>query len=450
MKHFGLISVAALGLLCIFTLAGCRQGAHYRADLLRADSVMDARPDSAYGIVARLRPDSLDDANRALLCLLTTQAKWKTFQDVKRDTAWDAAIRHFTEQGDEDRLAKCYYYKGVVCTENDEKESAISNLLRAESLIKKTGDAEYKTLIYLDIGKFLCNNDLTAEALPYFNAVIQMGEKTKDFRKVVDALCCQSYYYDDKKAYDSCIIGLNSALKLVEKYRLDSYRNNIYNGFSATYFSLKNFKRSIYYSNLCLEILNNDTTQGNYYYSHVLLGDCFFELHQDSLSKVHFLEAINSPFYDARLDAYNHLFELEKKAGHYALAKVYKDKSEKVRISYWSNEKKAKIANTRFRFAMESERSEQMAEKRSSILLIIVLFLVLCLVSVLFIKMFICLKRYVLFKRTTKHLFDEFVQEKTIELKQSEKQYESSLQKKGIISTGIARDANINIKHVRW
>jgi hypothetical protein len=105
MKHFGFISVAALGLLCILTLAGCRQGAHYRADLLRADSVMDARPDSAYGIVARLRPDSLDDANRALLCLLTTQAKWKTDRDISNDTAWDAAIRHFTEQEDYDRLA---------------------------------------------------------------------------------------------------------------------------------------------------------------------------------------------------------------------------------------------------------------------------------------------------------------------------------------------------------
>jgi hypothetical protein len=121
MKHFGFISVAALGLLCILTLAGCRQGAHYRADLLRADSVMDARPDSAYGIVARLRPDSLDDANRALLCLLTTQAKWKTDRDISNDTAWDAAIRHFTEQEDYDRLAKCYYYKGVVCNQFDKQ-----------------------------------------------------------------------------------------------------------------------------------------------------------------------------------------------------------------------------------------------------------------------------------------------------------------------------------------
>jgi tetratricopeptide (TPR) repeat protein len=263
MKHFGFISVAALGLLCILTLAGCRQGAHYSADLLRADSVMDARPDSAYGIVARLRPDSLDAANRALLCLLTTQAKWKTDRDISNDTVWDAAIRHFTEQEDYDRLAKCYYYRGVVCKERKEVDRAMTNYLSAAENIEKTRDYYYNNLINSYIGHLYTDQMAYDKTYKYFTRAYRAAKAMNDSTGMAYALMDLSDYYDCRRQFQKTVTNAHKACMLIHCDTTDVLYLDIMNELSNAYWFLKDYKKSLHYALQILPIYSKDTVSDN-------------------------------------------------------------------------------------------------------------------------------------------------------------------------------------------
>ena len=429
MKHFGVISVATLGLLCILTLAGCRQGAHYRADLLRADSVMDARPDSAYGIVARLQPDSLDDANRALLCLLTTQAKWKTFQDVKRDTAWDAAIRHFTEQGDEDRLAKCYYYNGLVLGELKQDSTALRYLLLAQSHIDRSQDTEYRMLIRLDIGKLLNAHSLFLLALPYFEQASDLARRMNDYRIEVAALCFKSFYYVSIRRFDLCLNNDYKALIIANKNNLSAYYHTIYNSISSDYFELKRYDEAIKFSQRCLNVLNGDTSKQTFYYSHLIIGVCKLKMLDRQEAYKHLMTAKKSPALEIQTSVLSQLAMLDRLEKRHEESEVLNDKSSMLYQEYLHQKDGQGLASVHYGFLkQQSADAERLSARREIFLRICVLSLsgLLCLFVV-----FVLLKGKYFFKNK-----DEiFTWYKAFEEKQKENM--ESIHVKGEATEGI-------------
>jgi tetratricopeptide (TPR) repeat protein/DNA-binding CsgD family transcriptional regulator len=379
------ITTIIAGIICILSLTCCKHEANYRSDLLRADSVMDARPDSAYGIVAKVRPDSLDEANRALLCLLSTQAKWKTFQDVKQDTAWDEAMRHFTEQRDEDHLAKCYYYKGLVLKELGQDSTALRNLLTAQSHIDKTNDNEYRTLIRLDIGKLLNEHSLFLLAVPYFKQVCSIAEQSKDFRKIVDALCCRSFYYASIKRFDLSLNNDYNALIIATKNNLNSYYHTIYNSISSDYLELKRYDEAIKFSEKCLCVLNGDTTKKTFYYSHLIIGACRLKMFDYKEAYKHLMIAKMSPELDIQTNVLNQLAVLESIKNKYKESEALNDKSYLQYQEYLYQKDKQGLAAVHYNFLQQQSADAERLSAQKKNTLIIFFIIAVSMIGALFI-----------------------------------------------------------------
>jgi tetratricopeptide (TPR) repeat protein len=343
-------------LLCILTLAGCRQGAHYRADLLRADSVMDARPDSAYGIVARLRPDSLDDANRALLCLLTTQAKWKTDRDISNDTAWDAAIRHFTEQEDYDRLAKCYYYRGIVYKERNEVEKALAYYLKAASYSKKTNDIRIKYLILSYIGILYNEQALYENAYTYHKRAIHYAEAEKDTSHIISSIINANFYLIAKERYKECIRTCLWALKMKRTASsTEANTNAIYGDLALAYFHDRQYPLSEQYCDSLLSAAK-DSTSGDYYNAHGLLADIYYNEKRYDLSKAHCMITLKSPYAEDLLPVLKIMSDIMVTHGNNRSANEYLKKYQAIYEDKVNNLKTAEVLKTNDAIVVKAEK----------------------------------------------------------------------------------------------
>lgn len=126
------------------------------AALAAADSLMTAQPqaalDSLNGIdsteVRKMR--GLD---RAFYTLLTTEARYKCYLPVAKDTAISEAVRYYRRRGPEDRLARALTMQGAVLYERSNPEGAMAAYKEAEPIVDKGENKELAGLLHTRIGE---------------------------------------------------------------------------------------------------------------------------------------------------------------------------------------------------------------------------------------------------------------------------------------------------------
>jgi tetratricopeptide (TPR) repeat protein/DNA-binding CsgD family transcriptional regulator len=363
MKDTVRIITIIAGIICILSLTCCKHEASYRSDLLRADSVMDARPDSAYGIVAKVRPDSLDEANRALLCLLSTQAKWKTFQDVKQDTAWDEAIRHFTKQEDYDRLAKCYYYRGVVYEQDSALEKSLESYLQAYDCIKKVKDNLYENIITSYIGR-LYFNQLDYKNTAKFNRLsYQAAERSKDSVGMAHALIdlCPCYLVFHKP--EESLSNAWKAFALINRDTTDAYYLTIANALANAYYDLKDYKKSLYFA---LKALPPEPHFNNYDYtpSYESIAQTYYKLKDYDNAAKYFYIATNSDNINTRYASYTGLFEIAKQRNESQEALKYEALATKFRDQVYNLDKSRELIDTQNNYGLQKIEANNQQQQR--------------------------------------------------------------------------------------
>ena len=120
-------------------LAGCGGGGD-RARLERAETLMDARPDSSLQILDSIDASRLRGADRALYALLLTQARDKNYIDLAGDTIINEAVDFYSSNGDERRSAMAYYYRGRAGYDAKDYREAMVDFTQSKVLADRTGD----------------------------------------------------------------------------------------------------------------------------------------------------------------------------------------------------------------------------------------------------------------------------------------------------------------------
>lgn len=125
-----------LYLIIFFLFLACSYDKVY-TDLKRAESVMDAHPDSANIILEGIDVASLrDDENRALYALLLTRARDKMKMYDMSDSLIDVAVEFY---GEEDNLNSCManFYKGAINFYSGNYRNAITYSTKALYIAQK-------------------------------------------------------------------------------------------------------------------------------------------------------------------------------------------------------------------------------------------------------------------------------------------------------------------------
>ncbi|MBD5307540.1 MAG: hypothetical protein HDS14_07965, partial [Bacteroides sp.] len=120
-------------------VAGCGGGVD-RARLERAETLMDARPDSSLQILDSIDASRLRGGDRALYALLLTQARDKNYLDLSNDSIINEAVDYYGREGDAEKLGLAHYYRGRVMYDRSDFPSAIVDFMESKKMSDRTGN----------------------------------------------------------------------------------------------------------------------------------------------------------------------------------------------------------------------------------------------------------------------------------------------------------------------
>ena len=135
-------------LAVLFALFGCNTSV-VRNSLSRAEGLMAESPDSAKTVLDSIkRSDLKNRALKARFALLYSQAMDKCYIDTDNDSLINVALNYYSKRGSNHEKALAYYYNSIIFTNQNNIETTIENLVKAQEYAEKTDDAYLKGLIY--------------------------------------------------------------------------------------------------------------------------------------------------------------------------------------------------------------------------------------------------------------------------------------------------------------
>ena len=102
-------------------------------------------PERAYDELSDIKPDALkSNQERGLYSLLFSMAMDKNFVDIKSDSVVNAAVRYYSNHGDNLKKFLSLYYQGRVYENAENYDLALASFIKAQSIADNSVSNEYK------------------------------------------------------------------------------------------------------------------------------------------------------------------------------------------------------------------------------------------------------------------------------------------------------------------
>ena len=151
--------------ILIFLLTACTQQIQYNKQLVKADSLMLAHPDSTLQILNNIATGQFTTkADKAYYALLLTQARDKNYIKQTNDSLIRIAINYFDSVNDTPKQARSYYNWGNIYRDRGEYHTAINRYLTALTYLSRCENNELKSVLYSNLGYLYYVQNLNAEA----------------------------------------------------------------------------------------------------------------------------------------------------------------------------------------------------------------------------------------------------------------------------------------------
>ena len=146
-------AITTISVLFILLFIACDNQADYNKHLIKIDSLITLKPDTALSMLKALPMDSLQtQADSAYYALLMTEAKDKNFIIQTDDSLIQSALAYYNKTNDLEKQARAYYYSGCVYRDSKKKKEAMTQYLMAQPLAEEAGEKRLLSLIYNNIG----------------------------------------------------------------------------------------------------------------------------------------------------------------------------------------------------------------------------------------------------------------------------------------------------------
>ena len=157
MKAPGTYLPLVLAAIILLSAPSCSdRGGRVSTALSAADSLMMTRPQAALDTLNGI--DSTEvrkmmSRDRVFYTLLTTEARYKCYLPVAKDTAISEAVGYYRRRGPENRLARALTMQGAVLSERGDPEGAMAAYKEAEPIVDKGDNKELAGLLHTRIGE---------------------------------------------------------------------------------------------------------------------------------------------------------------------------------------------------------------------------------------------------------------------------------------------------------
>lgn len=271
--------------------------------LLSQDNV-----DAAYMYLNAL--PSIEEENKgdvAYHTLLKTEILYRTGRSIVNDSI-DYSIFYYEQNGLSDKLARAYYYKGVIqCFIRNDSKAGITLLKKAEAIAEGLSDLALQHKIDESICYVNLLNKNYATALIYAKRARDLGYKAENKQWIAYSLTYMANAYGGLAETDSNLIYL---LKSLQYYRYLSSANQsvLLANISDTYTRKKDFVKAESYIRKALA-----ENPGSYTYA--ILGDIYMQRGDYAKAQEYLLKAAASQEVYTREKALASLFKLKQMTG---------------------------------------------------------------------------------------------------------------------------------------
>ena len=238
--------------LCSFLtlLAGCsgkRAGEHPLAELVRAESVMFDRPDSALHILEAMPMPSArrDKENHALWCLLVTQAQYKQVMRIPSDSLVRIAYDYYKPTDNARRKAMSALYMGGINYNLKNIEESVKFYLEAKSEMEKTNDYKLGYLVMSGLGRIYLYRNLIEYAFDACHSAYNYSVKDSNLRYQMVSLQYLARCYCLLNNLDKAEQVYKQSAELSLKLKNSNFYDIVQQELALVYIAKKRFHESL-------------------------------------------------------------------------------------------------------------------------------------------------------------------------------------------------------------
>jgi signal transduction histidine kinase len=316
-------------------------------------------------------------------------------------TYFSTARKLFEEMKDTFHIARTSRLEGVMLESKSLFEEASAKFMEAQALYEKIKNEAGLAEAYLSIAIVFQRRIMYDEALEYYKKALHLALKNNQNRIIGVLNSNIGSLYSSLSEFDSSYKYLRAGLLWAEKQGDERGVYSAYHNIGTLHFHKKEYRKALeYYKKVIRESTDRDITA-----TYVVLGETYLNLDELDSAEHYIRKGLESekiyPSLAKRSEAHERLSEVEQKRGNYRLALEYFRIHKMLYDSISDLTFTDKLAETQARFNSRETQSEneklKEIEKSQAVLidikaknnlyLSILVFVLLCLIVLLFINM---------------------------------------------------------------
>lgn len=299
------------GILSSISLSSCSSSV--KNPLLScADSLMEARPDSALFILESISsPQKLPRTDRALYALLLTQAKYKNYIPLENDSLIKTAVEYYGDRKKSMRAAKAHYYLGATYRDMGYTSFAVEEYLTAIRLMPV--EDEFLAMIYDNLAECYEEEDLGNVAEEAYRSAYRIlkGESGQIYplRGIARVFLLQN-------EKDSALCYYQQALDCALAVQDSDLIGALYHDFAMVYNEKKEYIQADKYASKVIAIVSQDKLVNAY----LLKAKIMLNLNELDSASYFFSKDMNELDIYGKVACYDGMYQIAKKKGEWKTA----------------------------------------------------------------------------------------------------------------------------------
>lgn len=351
-------------LLCLCCLS-CGSRTDYPNLLVKADSLIDARPDSALSLLHSIPPSALEEGDRMRHRLLTVEAECRKGQMPTSDSLLLPVIGYFHRTGDVFWEARGEYNRGYILHKLRQSGQALEIFQRAKTLMEQCGNAWWLGRTYGRMAYIYHSQGMYSQADSLYRKTEQLAVQVGDTALWLETLDRRSVHLiaQGEEHYREAETLLLKACLLARQKKLVKYQSNCMETLSLLYSYMQDGEQAL---RCAREAWRLEPDTAKRYMSSLLIGEAHYKLnHYDSAT--FWLERTIAcrPSLAVRSAAYMRLADIAEEQGDAEKALAYQKKYQQT-----ENELTEQSQVTEIRLTEQSQAHRQEQSQMKQLILI--------------------------------------------------------------------------------
>lgn len=351
-------------LLCLCCLS-CGSRTDYPNLLVKADSLIDARPDSALTLLHSIPPSALEEGDRMRHRLLTVEAECRNGQMPVSDSLLLPVIGYFHRTGDVFWEARGEYNRGYILHKLRQSGQALEIFQRVKIQMEQCGNTWWLGRTYGRIAYIYHSQGMYSQADSLYKETEQLAVQVGDTALWLETLDRRSVHLiaQGEEHYREAETLLLKACLLARQKKLVKYQSNCMETLSLLYSYMQDGEQAL---RCAREAWRLEPDTAKRYMSSLLIGEAHYKLnHYDSAT--FWLERTIAcrPSLAVRSAAYMRLADIAEEQGDAEKALAYQKKYQQT-----ENELTEQSQVTEIRLTEQSQAHRQEQSQMKQLILI--------------------------------------------------------------------------------